>query len=77
MLVLARLFQHESDLSYEGSLAAVSIAEGLIMTSVAFPTARSRAVDTVIAYTSHYEYRGTVALAFLLATLGWLAVPTE
>ena len=29
MLVLARLFQRESDLSYEGSLAAVSIAEGL------------------------------------------------
>jgi uncharacterized protein (TIRG00374 family) len=29
MLVLARLFQRESDLSYEGSLAVVSIAEGL------------------------------------------------
>lgn len=29
MLVLSRLFQRESDLSYEGSLAAVSIAEGL------------------------------------------------
>jgi len=29
MLVLARLFQRESGLSYEGSLAAVSIAEGL------------------------------------------------
>jgi uncharacterized protein (TIRG00374 family) len=29
MLVLARLFQRESDRSYEGSLAAVSIAEGL------------------------------------------------
>lgn len=29
ILVLARLFQRESDLSYEGSLAAVSIAEGL------------------------------------------------
>jgi uncharacterized membrane protein YbhN (UPF0104 family) len=148
MLVLARLFQRESDLSYEGSLAAVSIAEGLsfaastafaiagaaalfVLPSVLPPAWRlpvgfavglgavsapvalawyrrdsferlrgrlergieraggwiesrlgvsmpvGRANRAIERYAARFlqvsEYRGTVAVAFLLATLGWLA----
>jgi uncharacterized protein (TIRG00374 family) len=148
MLVLARLFQRESDLSYGGSLAAVSIAEGLSFAAstvlavaggaallvfpailppawelpaglavgtgvvicpvalawyrrdlferlrgglkrmiervgggvdarlgIGVPVERTkRAIDR---YATRFfqvsEYRGTVAVGFLLATLGWLA----
>jgi uncharacterized protein (TIRG00374 family) len=149
MLVLGRLFQRESDLSYEGSLAAVSIAEGLSFAAstvlaigggaallvfpavlppewrlpaglalgvgaVSLPAALAwyrrdlferlrdglkraieraggwmesrlgigvpveRAQEAIERYARGFfqvsEFRGTVAVSFLLATLGWLAV---